>query len=83
MTKILFSKHALEQIAQRNIEIEIVQNVIDQPDSMDQSELSNVIYQKKVKFENEDFLVRVFVNQINEPHLVITAYKTSKLNKYK
>lgn len=80
---IKFSKHALEQIAHRHIAIEIVQSVIDRPDSMDQSELSNVIYQKKVKFENEDFLVRVFVNQITEPHLVITAYKTSKLNKYK
>ena len=52
---IKFSKHALEQIAQRNIEIEIVQSVIERPDSMDQSELSNVIYQKKLSLEMKTF----------------------------
>ena len=57
------------QLPPRNTDIDIENN--------------KVIYQAIVNFEEEGkYLVRVFVNLAKEPPLVITVYRTSKIEKY-
>jgi hypothetical protein len=43
-----------------------------------------MIYQsiKYFKEDGRNFLVRVFVNIIKQPNLVITVYRTTKIEKY-
>ena len=62
--------------------MEIVMEVIDNTENMVLEE-ETVIHQSIVNFENEgEYLVRVFVNIIKQPSVIITVYKTSKLDKY-
>jgi len=59
--------------------------VLENPDQVysesDENEI--VIYQSVFRKDtNETYLIRVFVNQIKSPDLAITAYRTSKVQKY-
>jgi hypothetical protein len=41
------------------------------------------VFQSKMEFkDNHIFLIRIFVNVLKEPNLVVTAYRTSKIDKY-
>jgi len=80
--KIKFSKHALERMDQRGINKQQVETVIDEPDSIIKLE-NRSIYQAVLESErNNLYLYRVFVNTVKEPNLVVTVYKTSKIEKY-
>lgn len=72
-----FSKHALLQMNLRNISQSEVINVLQNPDKIN-TENEIHIYQ----LVQLGYLYRVFVNPIKNPKLVITVYKTSKINKY-
>ena len=76
-----FSIHCLERILKRNITSEMVLWTIENPlQKIVENELT--IYQN-IFIENEKkYLLRVFVNENKIPPLIITAYKTSKLEKY-
>ncbi len=41
------------------------------------------IYQNVIKENDKKYLIRVFVNENKTPPLIITAYKTSSIKKYK
>ena len=82
MENVVFSKHALEQMELRNIPVEIVEAILNSPQQTI-LELEKKIFQSIVNFENEgEYLVRIFVNINKQPNLVITVYKTSKIEKY-
>jgi hypothetical protein len=77
-----YSKHALEQMRIRKIHMVTVDDVLKHPDKQiaDQTGLS--VYQKTIQVGEKYYLYRVFVNHHKNPPLVVTVYKTSKLNKY-
>jgi hypothetical protein len=77
-----FSNHALERIENRNISKEIVLKVIDIPDSVSWQNDSVVVYSKIVEIDSNTYLYRVLVNSEKIPPLIITAYRTSKFEKY-
>jgi hypothetical protein len=77
-----FSKHALEQMERRCITKEIVELVVGQPDSVIKEDDTISIYSKLVNEGTKHYLYRVFVNYYKSPSLIITAYKTSKIEKY-
>jgi hypothetical protein len=77
-----FSNHALQRMVNRNISKEIVLIVIGSPDSFSLQNDSVMVYSKIVEIDSKTYLYRVFVNNERIPPLIITAYKTSKLEKY-
>ena len=78
-----YSKHAIEQMLLRDTPLEIVKETVSNPDSITPQD-EKEIYQKTVTFPNgKDYFVRVFVNIEKVPPLVVTVYRTSKINKYK
>ena len=77
-----FSQHALRQIEARNISREAVSSVIQYPDQILQQDQETPIYLKLIDDLEKRYLYRVFVNTAKEPWLIITAYKTSKIEKY-
>ncbi len=79
-----YSKHAAEQIANRNLNRKIIDNVILFPDVMIKQDECLTIFQKIVISDKnkKPYLYRVFINTCKDPSLVITAYKTSKIEKY-
>lgn len=82
MANYIFSKHALEKIEERGIPMNVVLAVINNIENLITEE-EMTVHQAIVNFEGEgEYLVRVFVNTIKQPPLVITVYRTSKLEKY-
>ena len=77
-----FSHHALRQIEARNISQEAVSTVIQHPDQILHQDQEITIYSKLIDEFEKRYLYRVFVNTAKEPWLIITAYKTSKIEKY-
>ena len=75
------SKHAEAQMKLRGIEKETVLEILNNPDQIINSD-GKMIYQAIISEIDKQFLMRIFVNHLKIPKLVITVYKTSKITKY-
>ena len=84
MAEIRISNHAREQMRERGISEGMALGIISSPQQTIRQGAEKLIYQSVEYFEEEkrNFLVRVFVNIIKQPNLVITVYRTSKIEKY-
>ncbi len=78
----LFSNHALIRMKSRGIPKDIVLEVIIHADSISFQDESITVYSKLVEENTKPYLYRVFVNKEKTPPLIITAYRTSKIEKY-
>ena len=77
----VFSKHALEQMEIRSIPLELVEKILECPDQkVTQGNL--IVFQSIVINNGVSALVRVFVNRLKMPGMVVTVYRTSKIEKY-
>jgi len=76
---IKFTKHALHVIKLRKIETEEIYDALYNPDKITEDKLGNTIAQKKIG----DYLLRIVYLLEEDTRKIITAYKTSKLSKYK
>jgi len=76
-----FSKHALAQMSLRHISLTDAINVLESPDQIIEEE-GKKIFQSVFLENNKPYLIRIFVNIQKIPNLVITVYKTSKIDKY-
>jgi Domain of unknown function (DUF4258) len=78
---IILSKHALEQMELRQISLHLVNDILANPDEVLVVN-EKTIYQSVIIEHGKSYLIRIFVNNIKNPNLVITVYKTSKISKY-
>jgi hypothetical protein len=77
-----FTAHALEEMAERQITEGIVLSVIKNPQQIVPNFGERKCYQSKIKMGNKDYLIRVIVDEQANPFTVVTAYRTSKIEKY-
>ena len=77
-----FSNHAEERLVSRGLSKQIVIEVLDNPDRIIRLDSSLSIHQKIFVESSKRVLYRVFVNHDLDPNLIVTVYKTSKLEKY-
>jgi hypothetical protein len=76
------SKHAIDQFKSRGIPIILVDEIMVRPDRIVIVDECKHIYQS-VQTDNErKYLYRIFVNICKKPNVIITGYKTSKIEKY-
>ena len=76
-----FSQHFIEQMEIRNIGMDVATDVLNNPQhTTKEDEL--IVYQKLINKNNKQYLLRIFVNEIKYPPVVVTGYLTSKINKY-
>ena len=79
------SGHAEWEMARRGIPLALVQSVMNHPEQrlVDESRAGRWIYQPRLAFEDgKIYLLRVVVDEDEEPPAVITVYRTSKIEKY-
>ena len=77
-----FSNHALEQIDTRSLSVQVIEEILLSEEKLI-TKVGNIdIYQKIIVEVDKPYLYRIFVNTSKEPFLVVTAYKTSKIEKY-
>jgi hypothetical protein len=83
VNRIVFSNHALQEMTRRNILRAVVEGVLDSPEQIVPGKENRTIYQSHL--DNEEggvYLIRVIVDIDRDPPLVITVYRTSKVQKY-
>ena len=80
--KYTFSNHANEQIARRSIFKEFITETISSPESIIKHDDYVNVFQKVMAEGKNKYLYRVFINVCKKPALIITVYKTSKIEKY-
>ena len=80
----IFSKHADEQMVRRSLKRSVVEAVFLKPEQVleDENDEDIKIYQSIVKEGDILFLYRVFVNTKVQPNMIVTLYKTTKIDKY-
>ena len=77
-----FSQHALKQMDLRGISREMVDNILLAPEQTVEQE-NLIVFQNIIKDSMEQrYLIRVFINFDKTPPLIVTVYRTSKIEKY-
>ena len=79
------SRHADWEMTRRGITLDLVQDVMDQPEQrlVDDSATGRWIHQSRLRFEDgKIYLLRVVVAEDEQPPVIVTAYRTSKIEKY-
>jgi hypothetical protein len=80
--KFRFSAHANERMKARGISKEEVKEVILQFDKKENQNFATTVFSKLLNKNNKLYLYRVFVNETKQPPVVITVYRTTKIEKY-
>jgi len=78
----LYSSHALEQMNLRGVSKSMVESILLKPDQHKERDDLTIFQSICTEDTGEPFLVRVFVNEKKVPNLIVTVYKTSKIQKY-
>ena len=79
------TRHAEWEIVRRGIPLTLVQAVMDHPEQRlpDESRTGRSIYQSQLRFgDGRIYLLRVVVAEAEQPPVIITVYRTSKIEKY-
>ncbi len=84
MSQIVFSPHSLYEMKRRGLTREVVRTVVENPGQSWKLGEGRMVYQSHFRGESSErtYLVRVFVDVWRQPPEVVTAYKTSKVEKY-
>ena len=81
--KFKISQHALDEIKRRGIPFPFVESVLEAPQQIVSEYGGKKAYQSQVDFGGgKIFLVRAIVDDEVEPAMVVTVYRTSKVDKY-
>ena len=80
----IFTDHALSKMARRGISEDQVAAVLVKPEQSDSVRKGRTVYQSKFSFgePSKEYILRVFVDIDRNPPQVVTAYRTSKIEKY-
>ena len=77
-----FSKHAEQQLKERNIEPELVQETLENPEQIVTAGKNRKVAQRTYQREGKDFVLRVVFFEQGDLE-VVTVYWTSRVSKYR
>ncbi|WP_338835541.1 DUF4258 domain-containing protein [Neomoorella thermoacetica] len=80
--KLRFTAHAEKQLIERKIVKKLVNETVCNPEQVIPQGQDVLIYQKIYKEMGKEYLLRVAIKLSGDTHVVLTAYKTSKIKKY-
>ena len=81
--KFRLSRHALEELERRGIPRDLLEETLENPQQVLPERDGMKVYQSQVRFAGSKlFLLRAIVNDAVEPAVVVTVYRTSKIEKY-
>jgi hypothetical protein len=80
----VFSKHAEEQLIRRSLDRNRIESVVLDPEQIleNENDADITIFQSIVKEDGKLFLYRVFMNTKLLPNVIVTLYRTTKIEKY-
>ncbi|MER2600471.1 MAG: DUF4258 domain-containing protein [Caldilineales bacterium] len=79
-----WTDHALQEITRRQIKMADVVKVLKEPEQIVTVRPGRLVFQARGAFNESSslYLLRVFVDVDRHPPEVVTAYRTSKIDKY-
>ena len=79
-----FTDHALSEMDRRGISKDEVAAVLAKPEQSELVRAGRIVYQSKLSMGEppKEYVLRVFVDTDRNPSQVVTAYRTSKIEKY-
>ena len=80
--RIQFSDHALERIRSPNLTTDQIKEAIANPDEKLSNRFGRIAHKILNDDSQEKSLLRVFYEENEDEILIISAYKTSKIEKY-
>lgn len=78
----VITDHAAFEMKRRNISPALVQEVLEKPEQRLVVREGREVFQSRMWLEGKHYLIRVFVEVGRRPAEVVTAYRTSRINKY-
>jgi hypothetical protein len=80
-----WSSHAERMLLEREVELEEAQQTLTNPDKILAAEAPRMIYQRRYfdRMLGQDMLLRLVVEESDAELLVVTVYRTSRLDKYR
>ncbi len=78
----VITPHAATEMARRAIDLATVERVLANPEQRLTLRIGRVVLQNRIVFDGQMFIVRVFVDIDRSPAAVVTAYRSSKIEKY-
>ena len=77
------SRHAIEEMERRDISRKLLDSVLLAPGQTVLGKDGTTIFQSLAQFsDSRSFLIRAVVNTDVDPAVVVTVYRTSKIDKY-
>ena len=76
------SRHARQEIERRRIPLTLLDAVLENPDQVVLERGMAKAYQSPCEIGGKIFLLRVIVDDSVDPAMVVTAYRTTKIEKY-
>ena len=77
-----FSKHVQEKLEERKIPRTLLDGVLQAPEQKVPEVKDITCFQSRVDIDGKPYLLRVMVNEIVYPPVVVSVYRTKKINKY-
>jgi hypothetical protein len=80
--KIIYSRHAEEQLKERKLSKSLVSKILTKPDQVLSGQKGRRVAQTIVTEDGVEFLVRVVYEEEGDITEVVTVYRTTKIKKY-
>jgi hypothetical protein len=78
----VITPHAIQEMQRRGIDEATVRRVLAEPEQRETVRQGRDVLQSRIEVEAKTYLVRIFVDVDRRPAEVVTAYRTSKIDKY-
>jgi len=82
LARAVWTDHARRQAESRGIPEAEVEDVLRAPELVRPTRTGRVVAQSTVSVRQKRYLLRVFVDVDREPFEIVTAYRTSKIERY-
>jgi hypothetical protein len=76
------SDHARQEMERRRIPLSLLERVLRNPEQTMAESAGRTAYQSRQNIGGKMFLVRVIVDSAVDPAVVVTVYRTTKVQKY-
>lgn len=76
------TEHALCEMRRRQIDPEWVEAIMAQPEQITPASDNRKVYQSRFQTAGKTYLVRLVVEDALDPPVIVTLYRTSKIEKY-
>ncbi len=78
----VLTDHARSEAQRRQIPLEWIESTMMQPEQVSSGTNNRKVYQSRIVADGKTYLVRLIVEDGHQPPVVVTVYRTSKLEKY-